>query len=163
MISQNSFRKAWENRKLVGGALKAAHVRPDYHLYEDLFQEGLIVYAEMLEELATNKARTEIDKLSFKKVLWQTLNRLKRKQRVCERSTNMDEAYDLGEEADWNNLVVLKQEVNKLSKMEQVIFYDHLLSNKKITELAAEYGTSRRTLTRLKHDLLVKLRKMLVK
>ncbi|GFP07882.1 hypothetical protein [Lactobacillus helveticus] len=75
----------------------------------------------------------------------------------------MDEAYDLGEEADWNNLVVLKQEVNKLGKMEQVIFYDHLLSNKKITELAAEYGTSRRTLTRLKHDLLVKLRKMLVK
>lgn len=80
----------------------------------------------MLEELATEKARTEIDKLSFKKVLWQTLNRLKRKQRVCERNTDMDEAYDLGEKADWNNLVVLKQEVNKLSKMEQVIFYDHL-------------------------------------
>ena len=126
MISQNSFRKAWENRKLVGGALKAAHVRPDYHLYDDLFQEGLIVYVEMLEELATDKARTEIDKLSFKKVLWQTLNRPKREQRVCERNTGMNEAYDLGEEADWNNLVVLKQEVNKLSKMEQVIFYDHL-------------------------------------
>ena len=126
MISQNSFRKAWENRKLVGGALKAAHVRPDYHLYDDLFQEGLIVYTEMLEELATDKARTEIDKLSFKKVLWQPLNRLKREQRVCERNTDMNEAYDLGEEADWNNLVVLKQEVNKLSKMEQVIFYDHL-------------------------------------
>lgn len=124
MISQNSFRKAWENRKLVGGALKVAHVRPDYHLYDDLFQEGLIVYAEMLEELATDKARTEIDKLSFK--LWQTLNRLKREQRVCERNTDMNEAYDLGEEAYWNNLVVLKQEVNKLSKMEQVIFYDHL-------------------------------------
>jgi hypothetical protein len=95
-------------------------------LYDDLFQEGLIVYAEMLEELATDKARTEIDKLSFKKVLWQPLNRLKREQRVCERNTDMNEAYDLGEEADWNNLVVLKQEVNKLSKMEQVIFYDHL-------------------------------------
>ncbi|WP_143437600.1 hypothetical protein [Lactobacillus gallinarum] len=95
-------------------------------MYDDLFQEGLIVYTEMLEELATDKARTEIDKLSFKKVLWQPLNRLKREQRVCERNTDMNEAYDLGEEADWNNLVVLKQEVNKLSKMEQVIFYDHL-------------------------------------
>ncbi|WP_283112230.1 hypothetical protein [Lactobacillus gallinarum] len=62
----------------------------------------------------------------FKKVIWQTLNRQKREQRVCERNTDMNEAYDLGEEADWNNLVVLKQEVNKLSKMEQVIFYDHL-------------------------------------
>ena len=158
MISQNSFRKAWENRKLVGGALKAAHVRPDYHLYEDLFQEGLVIYDEMLEELATEKACTEIDKLSFKKVLWQTLNRLKR-----ERNTDMDEAYDLGEEADWNNLVVLKQEVNKLTEMEQIIFYEHLLSGKKITQLAVEYSTSRRTLTRLKHDLLVKFRKMLVK
>lgn len=117
----------------------------------------------MLEELATEKARTEIDKLSFKKVLWQTLNRLKRKQRVCECNTDMDEAHDLGEKADWNNLVVLKQEVNKLTEMEQIIFYEHLLSDKKITELAAEYGISRRTLTRLKHDLLVKLRKMLVK
>ena len=57
MISQNSFRKAWENRKLVGGALKAAHVRPDYHLYEDLFQEDLIIYAEMLEELARSEER----------------------------------------------------------------------------------------------------------
>ena len=46
MISQNSFRKAWENRKLVGGALKAAHVRPDYHLYEDLFQEGSLADIE---------------------------------------------------------------------------------------------------------------------
>ena len=163
MISQNSFRKAWENRKLVGGALEAAHVRPDYHLYEDLFQEGLVIYAEMFEELATEKARTEIDKLSFKKVLWQTLNRLKREQRVCERNTDMDEAYDLGEKADWNNLVVLKQEVNKLTEMEQIIFYEHLLSDKKITQLAVEYSTSRRTLTRLKHDLLVKFRKMLVK
>lgn len=80
-------------------------------------------------------------RIYFKKVLWQTLNRLKRKQRVCERNTDMDEAYDLGEKADWNNLVVLKREVNKLTEMEQIIFYEHLLSDKKITQLAAEYGT----------------------
>lgn len=49
MISQNSFKKAWENRKLVGGALKAAHVRPDYHLYEDLFQEGSLADIEQTE------------------------------------------------------------------------------------------------------------------
>lgn len=66
MISKNSFKKAWNNRKLVGGALKAAHVRPDYHLYEDLFQEGLIVYAEMIEELTPQKDNKEIDKLSFR-------------------------------------------------------------------------------------------------
>ena len=42
MRSQKYFEEAWKNRKLVGGALKAAHVRPDYHLYEDLLQEGVI-------------------------------------------------------------------------------------------------------------------------
>lgn len=162
MISKNSFNRAWNNRKLVGGALKAAHVRPDYHLYEDLFQEGLIIYAEMIEELTPQKDKKEIDKLSFRKVIWHTLNRLKREQRVCERSTDMDEANELGQQTNWNNLVVLKEEVDKLSKIEQTILYENILSNKKITQIAKEYGVSRRTLTRFKHDLLVKLRTVLL-
>lgn len=66
MTSQKYFEEAWKNRKLVGGALKAAHVRPDYHLYEDLLQEGVILYAEMLRKLDGQKVRSEIDKLSFK-------------------------------------------------------------------------------------------------
>lgn len=67
MTSQKYFEEAWKNRKLVGGALKAAHVRPDYHLYEDLLQEGVILYAEMLRKLDGQKVRSEIDKLSFKR------------------------------------------------------------------------------------------------
>ena len=63
MTSQKYFEEAWKNRKLVGGALKAAHVRPDYHLYEDLLQEGVILYAEMLRKLDGQKVRSEIDKL----------------------------------------------------------------------------------------------------
>lgn len=62
MTSQKYFEEAWKNRKLVGGALKAAHVRPDYHLYEDLLQEGVILYAEMLRKLDGQKVRSEIDK-----------------------------------------------------------------------------------------------------
>ena len=37
--------QAWERRKLVAGALKTAHVYRKCADYEDLFQEGLIVYA----------------------------------------------------------------------------------------------------------------------
>ena len=65
MTKQNYFIEAWKNRKLIGGALKAAHVRPDYHLYEDLFQEGLILYAEMLEHLISEKTRTELISLAL--------------------------------------------------------------------------------------------------
>ena len=108
MTSQKYFEEAWKNRKLVGGALKAAHVRPDYHLYEDLLQDGVILYADMLSKLDGQKTRNEIDKLSFKKVLWHIIDTLRREQRVCERNTTIDKAYDLGEAAAWDNLVALK-------------------------------------------------------
>lgn len=49
MTSQKYFEEAWKNRKLVGGALKAAHVRPDYHLYEDLLQDGVIVRRDVAQ------------------------------------------------------------------------------------------------------------------
>jgi hypothetical protein len=42
--------QAWERRKLVAGALKTAHVYRKCADYEDLFQEGLIVYAQCLQE-----------------------------------------------------------------------------------------------------------------
>lgn len=158
MTSQKYFEEAWNNRKLVGGALKAAHVRPDYHLYEDLLQDGVILYADMLRKLDGQKPRTEIDKLSFKKILWQTIDALRREQRVFEHNTAIDEAYDLGEAAAWNNLVALKNEAKKLSQLEQVILFEHLLEKKTITQLVEECGVPRITLKRLKKQLLGKLR-----
>lgn len=158
MTSQKYFEEAWKNRKLVGGALKAAHVRPDYHLYEDLLQEGVILYAEMLRKLDGQKTRTEIDKLSFKKLLWHIIDTLRREQRVCERNTAIDKAHDLGEAAAWDNLVALKNEAKKLSHLEQVILFEHLLEKKTITQLVEECGVPRITLKRLKKQLLGKLR-----
>ena len=49
-ISQQAFLQAWENQKLVRGALKYAHVRQDYTNYEDFLQEGIITYAHMLTQ-----------------------------------------------------------------------------------------------------------------
>ncbi|MEK3544469.1 sigma-70 family RNA polymerase sigma factor [Lactobacillus crispatus] len=161
MTSQKYFEEAWKNRKLVGGALKAAHVRPDYHLYGDLLQEGVILYAEMLRKLDGQKVRSEIDKLSFKKVLWQTIDALRREQRVCERNTAIDKAYDLGKTEAWDNLVALKNEIKKLNQLEQVILFEHLLEKKTITQLVEECGIPRITLKRLKKQLLGKLRNVM--
>ena len=158
MTSQKDFEEALKNRKLVGGALKSAHVRPDYHLYEDLLQEGVILYAKMLSKLDGQKTRTEIDKLSFKKLLWHIIDTLRLEQRVCEHNTTIDEVYNLGEAAAWNNLVALKNEAKKLSQLEQVILFEHLLEKKTITQLVEECGVPRITLKRLKKQLLGKLR-----
>lgn len=67
--------------------------------------------------------------------------------------------YDLG----GDNLVALKNEAKKLSQLEQVILFEHLLEKKTITQLVEECGVPRITLKRLKKQLLQKLRNVMEK
>ena len=157
MIREESFIKAWENRRLVGGAIKAAGVRRDYQDYADLFQDGVLIYAGMIEE----SPGQNIDKLAFKKILWHTLDELRKIQRR-EKNQEIDNAKDFSRlEVDWDSLVVLKDEVKKLNKIERLLFFEHLLAQKEISGLVERAGCSRRTLQRVKKDLLLKLRKSL--
>lgn len=158
MIREESFIKAWENRRLVGGAIKAAGVRRDYQDYADLFQDGVLIYARMIEE----GSGRDIDKLAFKKVLCHTLDELRKVQRREEKNQEIDNAKDFSRvEVDWDSLVVLKDEVKKLNKIERLLFFEHLLAQKEISGLVERAGCSRRTLQRVKKDLLLKLRKTL--
>lgn len=158
MIREESFIKAWENRRLVGGAIKAAGVRRDYQDYADLFQDGVLIYAGMIEE----SPGQNIDKLAFKKILWYTLDELRKIQRLEEKNQEIDNAQDFSKlEFDWDSLVVLKDEVKKLNKIERLLFFEHLLAQKEISGLVERAGCSRRTLQRVKKDLLLKLRKSL--
>lgn len=157
MIREESFIKAWENRRLVGGAIKAAGVRRDYQDYADLFQDGVLIYAGMIEE----SPGQNMDKLAFKKILWHTLDELRKIQRR-EKNQEIDNAKDFSRlEVDWDSLVVLKDEVKKLNKIERLLFFEHLLAQKEISGLVKRAGCSRRTLQRVKKDLLLKLRKSL--
>lgn len=157
MIREESFIKAWENRRLVGGAIKAAGVRRDYQDYADLFQDGVLIYAGMIEE----SPGQNMDKLAFKKILWHTLDELRKIQRR-EKNQEIDNAKDFSRlEVDWDSLVVLKDEVKKLNKIDRLLFFEHLLAQKEISGLVERAGCSRRTLQRVKKDLLLKLRKSL--
>lgn len=157
MIREESFIKAWENRRLVGGAIKAAGVRRDYQDYADLFQDGVLIYAGMIEE----SPGQNMDKLAFKKILWHTLDELRKIQRR-EKNQEIDNAKDFSRlEVDWDSLVVLKDEVKKLNKIERLLFFEHLLAQKEISGLVERAGCSRRTLQRVKKDLFLKLRKSL--
>lgn len=160
MIKEESFIKAWENRRLVCGAIKAAGVRRDYQDYADLLQDGVLIYAEMLEE---NKEK-DIDKLAFRKILWHTLDELRKVQRRQEKNQELDNTFDVQEkEIDWDSLVILKNEINNLNELEQILFFEHLLAQKEISRLVEQAGCSRRTLQRVKKKLIEKLRKSLQK
>ena len=158
MIKEESFIKAWENRRLVCGAIKAAGVRKDYQEYADLVQDGVLIYAGMLEKSPDQ----DIDRLAFKKILWHTLDELRKVQRREERSEEINNELELKKEKiEWDNLIILKDKVQELNGIEKLVFFEHLLAQKEITNLVEVAGCSRRTLQRVKKNLLLKLKNAL--
>ena len=158
MIKEESFIKAWENRRLVCGAIKAAGVRKDYQEYADLVQDGVLIYAGMLEK----SQGQNIDRLAFKKILWHTLDELRKVQRREERSEEINNELELNKEKiEWDNLIILKDKVQELNGIEKLVFFEHLLAQKEITNLVEVAGCSRRTLQRVKKNLLFKLKQAL--
>ena len=158
MIKEENFIKAWENRRLVCGAIKAAGVRKDYQEYADLVQDGVLIYAGMLEKSPDQ----DIDRLAFKKILWHTLDELRKVQRREERSEEINNELEFKKEKiEWDNLIILKDKVQELNGIEKLVFFEHLLAQKEITNLVEVAGCSRRTLQRVKKNLLVKLKNAL--
>lgn len=116
MIKEENFIKAWENRRLVCGAIKAAGVRKDYQEYADLVQDGVLIYAGMLEK----SPGQDIDRLAFKKILWHTLDELRKIQRREERSEEINNELELKKEKiEWDNLIILKDKVKELNGIEK--------------------------------------------
>ena len=158
MIKEENFIKAWENRRLVCGAIKAAGVRKDYQEYADLVQDGVLIYAGMLEKSQDH----DIDRFAFKKILWHTLDELRKVQRREERSEEINNELEFKKEKiEWDNLIILKDKVNELNGIEKLVFFEHLLAQKEITNLVEVAGCSRRTLQRVKKNLLFKLKQAL--
>ena len=158
MIKEESFIKAWENRRLVCGAIKDAGVRKDYQEYADLVQDGVLIYAGMLEK----SQGQDIDRLAFKKILWHTLDELRKVQRREEKSEEINNELKFKKEkVEWDNLIILKNKVKELNEIEKLVFFEHLLAQKEITNLVEVAGCSRRTLQRVKKGLLLKLKNAL--
>lgn len=151
-ITKTNFEQAWADQKLVHGALKAAHVRRLSPDYEDFFQDGLLIYAEMLSQ------GENVQKLAFRKIVWRTTDQMRRlrKQEVQALADSVN-LYTL----PFNNypsLLSIKEKVAALPGMQQKIFYEHLLGNKKLTEIAEQHGISYQVLRRQKRKLITNLR-----
>lgn len=157
MISQEAFLKAWKNKKLVAGALKAAHVYPSFSYYEDYLQEGIIVYAQMLEKHA-DRSQVEIDKLSFRKIIWYVMDQLRKCQRDSEKCQKMDETMEIGENESIDVILFLQEVFPNCSEQEKILLKSHFLQGEKITKISERTGIARRTLQRKKKALKEKLR-----
>lgn len=129
MIKEENFIKAWENRRLVCGAIKAAGVRKDYQEYADLVQDGVLIYAGMLEKSQDH----DIDRLAFKKILWHTLDELRKVQRREERSEEINNELEFKKEKiEWDNLIILKDKVKELNGIEKLLFLNICSHKKKL-------------------------------
>lgn len=157
MISQEAFLKAWNNKKLVAGALKAAHVYPSFSYYEDYLQDGIMLYAEMLEKHA-NMSQKEIDKLSFRKIIWYVIDQLRKCQRDSENCQKMDEMLEIGESKSIDVILFLQEIFPTCSRVERILITNHFLQGEKITKISERTGIARRTLQRSKKALKEKLR-----
>lgn len=158
MIKEENFSKAWENRRLVCGAIKDTGVRKDYQEYADLIQDGVLIYAGILEKSPDQ----DIDRLAFKKIIWHTLDELRKVQRREEKSEEINNELEFKKEkVEWDNLIILKNKVKELNEIEKLVFFEHLLAQKEITNLVEVAGFSRRTLQRVKKGLLLKLKNAL--
>ena len=129
MIKEESFIKAWENRRLVCGAIKAAGVRKDYQEYANLVQDGVLIYAGMLEK----SQGQDIDRLAFKKILWHTLDELRKVQRREEKSEEINNELEFKKEkVEWDNLIILKDKVKELNRIEKPVFFNIYSHKKKL-------------------------------
>ena len=158
MIKEESFIKALENRRLVCGAIKDTGVRKDYQEYADLIQDGVLIYAGILEKSPDQ----DIDRLAFKKIIWHTLDELRKVQRREEKSEDINNELEFKKEkVEWDNLIIFKNKVKELNEIEKLVFFEQLLAQKEITNLVEVAGYSRRTLQRVKKGLLLKLKNAL--
>ena len=158
MIKEESFIKALENRRLVCGAIKDTGVRKDYQEYADLIQDGVLIYAGILEKSPDQ----DIDRLAFKKIIWHTLDELRKVQRRQEKSEDINNELEFKKEKDeWDNLIIFKNKVKELNEIEKLVFFEQLLAQKEITNLVELAGCSRRTLQKVKKFLLLKLKNAL--
>ena len=128
MIKEENFIKAWENRRLVCGAIKAAGVRKDYQEYADLVQDGGLIYAGMLEKSQDH----DIDRLAFKKILWHTLDELRKVQRREERSEEINNELEFKKKIEWDNLIIFKDKVQELNGIEKLVFFNIYSHKKKL-------------------------------
>ena len=146
--------------KISQRRMKYAHVRQDYTNYEDFLQEGIITYAHMLTQNQT-LPREEVDRNSFRKIIWRTTDLLRKEQHSSERERELRDLQIVEDNHNWDNYLALEAELPYLSDIEQKLFIKHLIEREPVRQLSMQIGVSRGQLQRIKNQLLNRLQEVL--
>ena len=160
-VSNESFSIALANQGLVYGAVKAAGVFPRSFDYEDYIQDGLITYAMFIDnnskrDNGVKLTSDEVNRLAFRKIVWQTIDALRRQKFLSDISDfSLDEDFSEKEES-FNNgsfkYVILYTQIdeafNRLNNFDRIILTERFLRGKKLKDISATYGVSLQTVTR---------------
>ena len=160
-VSNESFSIALANQGLVYGEVKAAGVFPRSFDYEDYIQDGLITYAMFIDnnskrDNGVKLTSDEVNRLAFRKIVWQTIDALRRQKFLSDISDfSLDEDFSEKEES-FNNgsfkYVILYTQIdeafNRLNNFDRIILTEHFLRGKKLKDISATYGVSLQTVTR---------------
>ncbi len=160
-MAREELLQAWENRRLVGGVLKCANVRRDYSNYEDLFMDGILIYAdEIVKWQEQGKTRAETDQLAFRKILWRITDSLRRSKLQEEVVTPLTSITDLPI-ANWDELdqaLDLQGALTALTTAERELLLAHFVKQRTLAAIADEEGVCLQTISRRKQRILQKLR-----
>lgn len=75
----------------------------------------------------------DIDRLAFKKIIWHTLDELRKVQRREEKSEEINNELEFKKEkVEWDNLIILKNKVKELNKIEKIVFLNICSHKKKL-------------------------------
>ncbi|KRL67004.1 sigma-70 family RNA polymerase sigma factor [Companilactobacillus versmoldensis] len=155
------FQAAIANEKLIHGVLKRLHIYHHGNDYQDYFQEGVIIYAQVYcDYFEQERDPDKFNVYIFQKLVWRLTDILRRQQRYFdvhslevfdfERVKRSDIVSDLGE-----------LDLDDLSDIEKEIFFDHFINEVPLNQLAEKYQCSTRNLRYHRNALKEKLCKRL--
>lgn len=149
-IQTRDWQTVWDNRGLVYGAVKRAGISRTDRDYEDVIQNGLLLYASMLAE--NNQSDPG---LIFQIIKWRSLDYIRARNRKIENFNGQNRRLS---PADYLTIEAMLQD---FSRLELLIFQKHLLAGERLKNLSEISGYSYRTLVRTKSQLCQRFRSSL--
>lgn len=153
---------------IVFGAIKKIGIRYDHTNYDDFVQVGRLklvdAYQEFPEDLHEEAYFYQFTGYAYRKVYWGLMDQIRKDQRIIEREDGLPESFEewgADEHQLFDQDVVIWQlfysMLNCLTKKEQRYLKDLVFEQLSITEIAAKYGVSRKTVYVWKKQVAKKL------
>ncbi|KRL04544.1 hypothetical protein FD46_GL001675 [Liquorilactobacillus oeni DSM 19972] len=164
-----------DNMRLIHGVLKSLHISPARNDYEDLLQEGCLIFADAYRrfyQLQPNSSSAEFGKFAFRRIRWRLLDLL-RQQKLhelpCLQLENSSSDFNTLDPADPSTLFLAEdiaavsffQELWKQCTPKERCYLQSRLHGQNLAAFSREYGVSRQTVYKWRKSVMDKANKIL--